>query len=238
MRFAILPSPLRLLAAAVLLGTVAAAPARAQAGASDSGTFLVSVGGRQVGTEEFSIVQTGVGANSEIVASGHVQLQLPTGIVDLTPRLRTTGFQANPVSYEVTVGGANPRRVVGNIAGGRVSARTLTSAGEQMREYLASADAVVLDEGVAHQYYFLARRMRNGTVPVILPRENRQVIATVTGRGEESVLIGTERVSLYHIVVSPAGGDVRHVWVDALGRVIKVEIPARGYVAIRSQIPA
>ena len=28
------------------------------------------------------------------------------------------------------------------------------------------------------------------------------------------------------------------VWVDALGRVIRVEIPARGYVAVRSQIPA
>jgi hypothetical protein len=63
-------------------------------------------------------------------------------------------------------------------------------------------------------------------------------MATVTGLGEESVLIGTERVSLYHIVVAPAGGDERHVWVDALGRVIKVEIPARGYVAVRSQIPA
>lgn len=238
MKFAILPSPLRLLASAAFLGIVVASPARAQTGASDSGTFLVSVGGRQVGTEEFSIVQTGIGANAEIVATGRVQLQLPSGIVELTPRLRTTGFQANPVSYEVTVGGADPRRVVGTIAGGRVSARILTGAGEQMREYLASPDAVVLDEGVAHQYYFLARRMRNGTVPVILPRENRQVTATVTGRGEESVLIGTERVSLYHIVVAPAGTDERHVWVDALGRVIKVEIPARGYVAIRSQIPA
>lgn len=238
MKFAILPSPLRLLASAAFLGIVVASPARAQTGASDSGTFLVSVGGRQVGTEEFSIVQTGIGANAEIVATGRVQLQLPSGIVELTPRLRTTGFQANPVSYEVTVGGADPRRVVGTIAGGRVSARILTGAGEQMREYLASPDAVVLDEGVAHQYYFLARRMRNGTVPVILPRENRQVTATVTGRGEESVLIGTERISLYHIVVAPAGTDERHVWVDALGRVIKVEIPARGYVAIRSQIPA
>jgi hypothetical protein len=38
--------------------------------------------------------------------------------------------------------------------------------------------------------------------------------------------------------VAPAGTDERHVWVDALGRVIKVEIPARGYVAVRSQIPA
>jgi hypothetical protein len=107
-----------------------------------------------------------------------------------------------------------------------------------MREYLASPGAIVLDDGLAHQYYFLARRMRNGEIPVIIPRENRQVMATVRGLGEEQVQIGDQRVSLFHLVVAPAGGDERHVWVDALGRVIRVQIPARNYVAVRSEIPA
>jgi hypothetical protein len=222
----------------MLIGLGSPLAASGQTGASDSGTFLVSVAGRQVGTEDFNIVQTGAGANAEIVATGHVQLQLPSGTVDLTPRLRTSGFQASPVSYELTVGGTSPRRVVGTMANGRVSARTLTAAGEQMKEYLASAGAIVLDDGIAHQYYFLARRTRSGQVPVIIPRENRQVMATVNDRGEEQVQVGTQRVSLFHLVVQPTGGDERHVWVDALGRVIKVEIPARDYVAVRSKIPA
>jgi hypothetical protein len=230
---------LRSLALAALLGVGLALPAAAQTGASDAGTFLISVGGRQVGTEEFNIVQTGIGANSEVVATGRVRVQLPTGTVELTPRLRATGFQATPVSYEVTVGGGSaPRRVIVTVASGRVSARTLTSAGEQMREYLASPDAIVLDDGLAHQYYFLARRLRNGKIPIIIPRENRQVMATVSGQGEEQVQIGDQRVSLFHLVVTPADGDERHVWVDALGRVIKVQIPARNYVAVRSEIPA
>jgi hypothetical protein len=229
---------LRSLALAALLGVGLALPAAAQTGASDAGTFLISVGGRQVGTEEFNIVQTGVGANSEIVATGRVRVQLPTGTVELTPRLRTTGFDANPVSYEVAVGSSQPRRVIVTVASGRVSARTITGAGEQMREYLASPGAIVLDDGLAHQYYFLARRLRNGTVPVIIPRENRQVMATVRGLGEEQVQIDDQRVSLFHLVVAPEGGDERHVWVDALGRVIKVQIPARNYVAVRSEIPA
>lgn len=232
------PAPLRALGLLALLGLGATLPARAQTGANDSGSFLVSVGGRAVGTEEFSIVQTGVGANSEIVANGRVQLQLPTGSVDLTSRLRTTGFQATPVSYDVTVGGTSPRRVILTIASGRVSARILTPAGEQMREYLASPGAVVLDDGIAHQYYFLTRRLRNGQVPVIIPRENRQVVVTVSDRGEEQVQIGTQRISLYHLVVTPTGGDERHIWVDALGRVIRVQIPARDYLAVRQQIPA
>jgi hypothetical protein len=37
--------------------------------------------------------------------------------------------------------------------------------------------------------------------------------------------------------VQPAGGTERHVWVDALNRVLRVDIPARGYRAERTRIP-
>jgi biotin carboxylase len=77
-----------------------------------------------------------------------------------------------------------------------------------------------------------------GRVPVIVPRENRQVMATVRGQGEEQVQIGDQRVPLFHLDVTPAGGDERQVAVDALGRVNQVQIPARNYVAVRSEIPA
>lgn len=230
-----LPRSLVLLLAA---GLSAASPLAAQAGANDAGTFRVLVGGREVGTEEFTIRQTGTGSNSEIVASGHVNLRLPTGTVELLPRVRTTGFQADPVSYEVTVGGTSPRKIVGTAGGGRFSARIVTPTGEQMREYLASSGATVLDEGVAHHYYFLARRTHSGQVPVIIPRENRQMVVTVADLGEERVQIGNASALLYHLLIRPAAGDERHVWVDALGRVIKVEIPARDYVAVRTQVPA
>lgn len=217
---------------------LAASPALAQTGANDSGTFEVFVGGHRAGSEEFTIQQIGSGTHSSIVATGHVQLQLPAGRVELSPRLRTNGFEANPVSYEVVVGGSAPRRVVGTVGDGRVSARTITASGEQMKEFLASNGAVVLDEGVAHQYYFVARRLRSGTLPVILPGENRQVMARVSDRGEERIAVGDQAAQLYHLVVQPQGGDERHVWVDALGRVVKVEIPARDYVAVRTQLPA
>jgi hypothetical protein len=222
----------------LLPALLAAAPAWAQSSANDSGTFDVYVSGHRAGSEEFTIQQIGSGAHGSIVASGHVQLQLATGAVDLTPRLRTSGFDASPVSYEVIIGGTAPRHIIGTIGDRRVSSRTVTASGEQMREYLASSGAVVLDDGIAHQYYFLARRVRSGTVPVIIPSENRQVMATVTDRGEERVKIGDQTVRLYHIVVQPRGGDERDVWVDELARVIKVEIPAQDYVAVRTSIPA
>ena len=223
---------------ALLALAATAATAAAQSDVDDRGTFEVEVGGRRVGTEDFSIQQTGAGANAEIVATGRVQLLLPTGSVELTPRLRTTGFRADPVAYEVAIGGTSPRRIVGTVGSGRFSARIVTPSGEQLREYLASSGATVLDDGVAHHYYFLARRVRNGRVPIIIPADNRQVMATVTDLGEERVTIGGKSVPLYHLRVVPDGGDERHVWLDALNRVIKVEIPARDYVAVRTEIPA
>jgi hypothetical protein len=74
-------------------------------------------------------------------------------------------------------------------------------------------------------------------VPVIVPRENRQVLATVTSSGEERVDVGGTAVSAFHLVVRLAGGGEHHVWVDALNRVLKVSIPERAYQAVRSEIP-
>lgn len=223
-----------LLASALAL---VAAPASAQFMADDAGTFDVRVGGRSVGTEDFSIQQSGSGANAEILANGRVDLVLPTGTVDLVTRLRTAGFLAQPVGYEVTVGGTAPRKVVGTIGDGRFSARIATPSGEQMREYLASPEATVIDDGVAHHYYFLARRIRDGRVPIIVPRDNRQTMATVSDSGVENVTIGDTLVSLYRLDVQPDGGEMRHVWLDDLGRVIRVDIPSRGYVAVRTELP-
>lgn len=209
----------------------------AQSGASDSGTFQVLINGYPAGTEEFTIQQTGIGENAEFVASARVELSLPSGTIELAPRLRASGFLADPVAYEVTIGGTSPQRIVGQVSSGRFSARITSASGEQMREYVASAGAVVLDDGVAHHYFFLAQRARSGSVPILIPRENRQVMATVTDLGEEEVEIGGRSIPLFHLVVRPTGGGERHVWVDSLNRVIRVEIPDIEYLATRTEIP-
>lgn len=209
----------------------------AQTGARDEGTFEVLVNDRVVGSEEFSIRQIGAGASADFVATSTVRVMQPSGGLDLTTSLRSSGVQADPVVYEVTVGGDAPRRIVGSVGSGRFSAKIMTPSGEQLREYVASSGATILDEGVAHHYYFLARRTRSGRVPILIPRENRQVMAQVSDRGEESLNIRGTQVTLYHLVVQPEGGEERHVWVDDLGRVIRVSIPARNYLAVRTEIP-
>jgi len=222
---------------AVFAATLLATAGVAQTSIDDEGVFEILVNGRPVGTEQFAIRQAGAGAAAEYIATGRVEVSLPTGTLELVPRLRTSGFQTEPVAYEVTVGGDAPRRIVGSIAGGRFSAKILTPAGEELREYVASSGATVLDEGIAHHYYFLARRTRSGRVPILIPRENRQLMATVSDRGESTISIRGVSVPLFHIVVHPDGGEERHVWLDTLGRVIRVEIPDRSYLAVRTTIP-
>jgi hypothetical protein len=220
-----------------LLGATLAAPAQSAAQAVDSGTFVVYVEDREVGTEQFLISQAGSGAGAEMVATGRVRVRLPEGSLELDPRLTVRGVGADPVTYQVSVGGSSPSRVVGTVGGGRFSAKIVTGSGEQLREYVASSGAVVLDQGVAHHYQFLAQRTHQGRVPVIVPRENRQVMATVASRGEESVTIDGVQSMLFHLVVQPERGDEHHVWVDALNRVVRVEVPARAYRAERTRMP-
>lgn len=223
------------LLSAVLMGWPCGA--LAQAMGADEGTFRVMVNGRAVGTEEFSIRQSGSGVNAEVVATGQIQLRLPEGTLELSPRLRGTGLQHTPTAYQVDVGGDTPRRIVGTVGGGRFSARITSPGGEQLREFVASRGAIILDEGVAHHYYFLAQRTREGQVPILIPRENRQVMATVRSLGEERMEVDGTMLNVYHLSVVPEGGEERRVWVDALGRVMRVEIPSRNYVAIRTTAP-
>jgi hypothetical protein len=220
-----------------LLLLALAAPLGAQGTVVDQGTFRVTVGGQTAGTEEFVIRQSGSGTGSDVTATGRVEVTLPGGTLELVPRLRARGLDAAPVSYQVDVGGDSPRRILGQVGAGRFSARIVSTSGEQLREYVASDRALILDDAVAHHYYFLAQRQRSGPVPVIVPRENRQVVATVSSMGEERVDVGGSAASLFHLVVQVPGSSERHVWVDALSRVIRVRIPATGYEATRTELP-
>lgn len=209
-------------------GAAIITPANALAQA-DEGSFALTVDGRPAGNERFEIRQSGGGRSAETLANGQITLRLPTGGVELSTRLRATGIRATPTAYRVDVGGGSRRNVVGTVADGRFSAKILTPSGEQLREYAATDGAVLLDASVAHHYYFLAQRLREGRVAVLIPQENRQVMATVENRGDETIRIGEQPVGSTHLVVRVAPDDERHVWIDVLNRVLRVESCTAGH---------
>jgi hypothetical protein len=123
--------------------------------------------------------------------------------------------------------------------GNRFSAQIVSAAGESMREYLAGDGAVLADDGVAHHYYFLARRFEAGAarIPLIIPRQNRQVAAQVSAAGTERISVAGQSVDAHKLNVAPTGAPARTVWVDAQGRVLRLEIASSDFVAQRVEAP-
>lgn len=223
------------LAAAVISGSAL----QAQTTTLDEGSFRISIGGKEVGTETFSIRQNGTGEGAVIIAVGRVVLDAERGPQELSSELQVGGRALRPAAYEVRVQGAEAGRITGRVVGSRFSAQIVSPSGESMREYLAGEGAVLADEGVAHHYYFVARRAEAGAtrIPVIIPRQSRQVSAQVAIGGAEKITVAGQALDARRMTVTPAGGQERVVWIDAQGRVLKMEIPASGFVATRAEAP-
>jgi hypothetical protein len=222
--------------AGVLAVALMAGPAsvRAQTVTIDEGTFHLRVNGRDAGTETFIIRQTGTGADAQVIARSRVTLETGTDTA-----LVQYGEALRPAAYSIQVGGDPGERVSGRVVGRRVSARIVSSEGENMREYLVSEGAVVIDDAVAHQYYFLARRFREGEsrIAVIVPREARQLWLAVEPHPDETVSVGTGALAATRLVLTPEQGDVRTLWIDSDARILRLEIPSRNFVAERAAPP-
>ncbi|MGH7471885.1 MAG: hypothetical protein ACRENP_28370, partial [Longimicrobiales bacterium] len=80
---------------ALLLNVLLASGAAAQATILDQGGFRILVGGREVGTETFSIRQTGSGENAVVLARGRVVLDT-TRAEELSADLQLSGAALGP----------------------------------------------------------------------------------------------------------------------------------------------
>ncbi|NJD11516.1 MAG: hypothetical protein FIB01_14145 [Gemmatimonadetes bacterium] len=226
----------------VPLGTallLAAAAVPAQTISLDEGTYRILIDGTEAGMETFSIRQNGTGADMVVIARGRVVLDTGGGSQEIQASIQLAGTALRPAAYDVEVRGTEALRVNGRITGNRASARTTAAAGETMREFLVADGAVFVDEGVAHQYYFVVRRAGSGTatIPLISPRGGRQVDAVVSSAGNGTVKIGSVALPATRYLVAPAVGAPSQVWTDSLGRELRVAVPSRNYVAVRTAPP-
>ena len=226
---------MRLALPAVLAALAVAFAATAQVATVDEGSFTIWRDGARVGREEFRIRRTPTtDSTADYVASATVGF----GIRQLFPDLRTD-TRGGLVAYrvEVKVGAATEERLKGAVDRGLFTAVVGTPRGEAAREYVVSDRAVVLDDDVFHQYYFLIRHPRDGAIAVVVPRRNVQFAMRLEHRGIESVSAAGRTVAASRLVITEPGGATRDVWVDDAGRVLKVSIPARGMIAERDEVP-
>jgi hypothetical protein len=212
-----------------------ASPLAGQVATLDEGSFTIFVNGERVGREDFRIRSTPSGNGPEFVATASVSYAGRR----VMPQMRGDS-SGTPTQYivEVKNGSAIDERVEGLVGRGRVSARVKNLRGESANEFVVSKGALVIDDDVFHQYYFITRRTNpTGPVSVIVPRRNTQVTMRVAEVGTEKVTIGGTPLDARHFTVSDPGGADREVWADGSGRLLKVAIPSRSIVALRDDPP-
>ena len=210
----------------------------AQSVTLDEGTFRITVDGRTAGTETFAVRRSGSGDEAQVIATAEIQMDLPEGRLDLRPALQAAGRAMAVSAYQIKVSGHQQEEVYVTLGERRFRTQIRTERGEQEREYRAAEGTLLLDTGVAHQYYFVSQRFpeAGGTVPVIVPREGRQYDLRVTVVGWESIRIADTSVRARHLRLE-GNGDVRDIWVDEEHRVLRVSHPEAGYEAVREELP-
>ncbi|HUQ83538.1 MAG TPA: DUF6134 family protein [Gemmatimonadaceae bacterium] len=207
----------------------------AQVATLDEGSFTITVNGDRVGREDFRIRSTPGSNGPEVVATANVSYANRR----VLPQMRADSAGV-PVRYVVEVkdGATVDERVEGMVARGRVGAKVKNSRGESANEFVVSQGALVIDDDVFHQYYFITRRADpSGSVSVIVPRRNTQVTMRVASAGSEKLSIGGTPIDARRFTIADPGGADREVWADASGRLLKVAIPSRGVVALRDDPP-
>lgn len=217
--------------ALVVAAGIPSSIARAQVTVADEGSFTITVKGERVGRENFWIRTTPD-------PRGPVYIATATSIVGgrkMEPR-ELADPNGVPLGYDLKISGDDVLQLSGRIERGRMGLSVRTPRGESKREFLVSDNAVLIDDDVYHQYFFLARRKASGSVPIVIPQRNAQVMARVTQGEHEPLTIGGATVDARRLVVSE-GGVTRDIWVDASGRVLKVAISSRGVVALRDDPP-
>lgn len=230
---------MRTLSLVVALSLAQPSLAPAQVTTVDEGSFTITRGGTRpsdrIGQESFTIRRTRGPGGDVMVANATVTFDTE----HLAPALRTdTSF--SPLAYQVEVRtGADVERLRGRIGGGRFSAQLKNAKGESSKEYIVSDGALILDDDIFHQYYFLVQRARGGsaTIPVVIPRRNTQETMKIQAGAAEQVRVGTSSVEARHYTIQEPGGATRQVWADAQGRVLKVQLDSSNITATRDELP-
>lgn len=199
----------------------------------DRGAFRLFVHGREAGAEEFEIQRRGEGDDQRTLAKGTVSMRdgptLATTLLVTGSGLVLRNYQARRSAdgdtVAVTLERADHRRL---------NALTQGPWGEEMREYRAPESAsVILDEGVAHHYFVLKTLLR-GPLPALhllspLSQEEAEAEAETVA---ETILIDGESIATTRVRLRTEDGE-RLAWFDGSGRLVRVEVPGRGFVAER-----
>lgn len=214
---------------ALLAFVATSAPLAGQNVTLDEGRFALFRGGREVGTETFTIHRVGMGNDARLLASGTISYDG----VEMRPALETRpDFVLTRYQNEMTGSRSAELSVV--LDGNRYVSRMSAPEGDLQREYRAAPRTSVLENHIAHHYYFLARFADEASTPIVVlvPAEGEQARLEVVSSEPEPFQLGGEQLQSRHLRLQ-GGGVIRDLWIDDQGRVLRVELPGLDFRAER-----
>lgn len=208
----------------------------AQAVVVDEGSFSISHHGEPAGREEFFIRKRTDAAGSYL-ANATVELWAWGGERTLSTLLTAHAPGGSSLGYELSVTEAEaPFRIaIPVVAAPRFTSHYVSANGQETREYAGEPGTRILEAFVAHHHFALASLDLGSSVPVIVPGEKTAGHLRLSDSEEVEIVVGGLAVRTRKLSLAGLGGE-RLIWFDALGRVIRTEIPALGYAAERTDL--
>ena len=213
-----------------------ALPASGQGVVVDPGQFEIFIDGQSAGSEDFVIRRANLGLGAALFANGTVTIARPAAASELRPLLRATPPDGQAESYQIEVTGAGAMELRLARSAGRYVVTIRSRVGDEDREFQARPDSRVLDLDVAHHYYFVRDLRVDRSTHVLEPRSRGQYALTATDRVEEALRVGPNVLQVRRVDFTSSDGLDRTVWYDRQGRVVRVAIPGREYVAQRTDL--
>ncbi len=206
----------------------------------DVGSFTLFLHDQRAGREQFSMQRV-------VAADGAtLELRAESAVGDRRSAVRLEADSAgSPVRYSVEerTGAMVTLRLGGQRVRGRFTTLARSTSGEAAREYLLVPGAVVLeDHGVLQYALLVLNRLHvegdSTVIPVITPIANRQgtVQLALMTISDTVVIAGSRRQARRWRAVTDRG-ESRFIWADAEGRLLRVQIPSRGFNALRDDVP-
>lgn len=210
------------LALLLTTGAFSASPLQGQNVVVDRGTFVLSRAGSSIGTEEFTLRRSGRGGDQTLIGTGEVSLELDGRQRRINSALEATGPELRISAYQMKQSGDRESAIYMTRGNRRFQAKVVTPEGEQVREYRASPEGVVLEEWMFHHYYFVVARVGRtpATVSALVPTTGEQRTLRVTGGEADEIRIAGESVGARRLRVE--GPTTRDLWVDDRGRLLLV----------------
>lgn len=196
----------------------------------DAGTLVISRGGVAVGREEFTVRRgTSSGPDGFTIATTARYSVLRS--IALSPVVEL-GPDTLPVQVQFDVFGDGQARVYVRFAPRRITVRVVRPSGESAWELPATGRTLVADDSVFGLY---AIRPAPGPLQILTPRNGQRTPAELVRLGTERTTLQGVSHQLEHWVLR--GKDVRHLWYDQAGRLMRVELPGLSLTAEREPAP-